>query len=185
MGCFFVFYKIYKALATNPIASIPIKLEIKEIGINQVVFIFEKPNKLIPNSSGKGEAIIRTPITKANHLNNLNLKKALTLLPAPWCFNNSLKCSENLSLKNLNITKSPITAPKDPKMAVTKTESTLAISPKATIAGAVVKAEVKNIPAIKLPRNSSSLVEANKSIKIPVLTKRTAIIMLKKIITKS
>jgi hypothetical protein len=58
----------YKAFAINPINKIPIKLKVKERGINHNVFIFEKPSKLIPSSSGNGEAIINPPIKNVSHL---------------------------------------------------------------------------------------------------------------------
>src|SRR3990167_5179403 len=70
-------------------------------------------------------------------------------------------------------------------MAVGSIELALAISPRVTIAGAVVKTEVKNIPAIKLPNNSSSCVEVSIFIKTFVFTKITAIMTLKTIIAVS
>lgn len=98
---------------------------------------------------------------------------------------NSIKCLKNLSLKNLKMIVSTITAPIAPKNAVDHTDVTCAISPSITIAGAVVNAEVKNMPAIKLPNNSSSLVEVRIFMSIPVLPMKIAITILKAIITKS
>lgn len=72
----------------------------------------------------------------------------------------SSKCCPNLSLINLNIIKSPIRAPKAPERAVNNNEFDCAISPNVTIAGAVVKMEVKKIPATKLPRNLILKVES-------------------------
>ena len=63
--------RYYKALAINPIKIIPIKLKVKEREINVNVLIFEKPIKLIPNSSGKGEAMINPPTKNVSHLKDL------------------------------------------------------------------------------------------------------------------
>jgi len=49
-------------LTKNTIKKIPIEFRIKEIKANLKVFIFEKLNKLMPISSGSGEAIIKAPI---------------------------------------------------------------------------------------------------------------------------
>jgi len=157
----------------------------KERGMNRRVFIFEKPKRLIPNSSGKGEAIITHPARTVNHLKSLNLNNARNLFPAPSCLINSIKCSESLSRTNRKIIKSPITAPIPPKRAVSKTEFARAISPRVTIAGAVVKIEVKNIPAIKLPSSSNSFAEVRILAKIFVFTNIIATRMLKAIIPLS
>lgn len=67
------------ARASTPITKIPIKLKKKEIGINTDIFALDRPRRLIPSSSGKGEAIRRPPARKVNHLKYFNLSKALIL----------------------------------------------------------------------------------------------------------
>jgi len=81
--------------------------------------------------------------------------------------------------------KSTDAAPMAPKNAVNQIGVTCAISPNTTIAGAVVNAEVKNIPAIKLPNNSNSLVDVRMFTSIPVFPIMIANKMLREIINKS
>lgn len=156
----------------------PIKLNVNESGINHVVFIFENPSKLMPISSGKGDAMMKPPAKKVSHLKYLIWNKILIRLPTPLCLNNSNRCSENLSRTNRKIIRSPTTEPSAPKIAVTKTELTLAISPSVTIAGAAVKTDVKNIPAIKLPNHFTSFVATKILDNESVLTKTTAMAIL-------
>lgn len=161
------------------------KLKTNEIGMNHNVFIFEKPRMLIPISSGNGDAIISPPTKRDAHLKSLSLNKTFILFHVLRWLINSKICSENLSLMNRKIIRSPIIAPNAPKRATYIIEFILAISPSATIAGAVVKIEVKNKPAIKLPKNSNSCADASTFAKISVFTKTAAIPMLTAIINTS
>ena len=114
--------------------------------------MFETPIIKSPNSSGKGDAIIKAPKKGKSHLKILNLKIETNL--SFFDFFNKYKISSfKRSLANLKITKSPKTAPKPPKKAAGKSELNLTASIKNAVAGAVVKIEVKNTPAIKLPKN--------------------------------
>ncbi len=57
---------------TKPvIISNPMKFSKKEMSINVDVLNFIAPNNVIPNSSGKGEAIINEAIPGISHLNLL------------------------------------------------------------------------------------------------------------------
>ncbi len=153
--------------------------------MNQDVFILEKPNKLIPSSSGSGEAIIKPPTNNDSQRKSLRLKRECILLHMLLCPTNSSRCSENLSRTNRKITKSPTTAPTAPMSAVGITAWMRAISPSVTIAGAVVKTEVKNKPAIKLPKKSNPRKGVNICITISVCTRIAAIPKLMAIINTS
>jgi len=153
-----------------------------EKGINCLIFILESPKILIPSSSGNGEAIIIPPIKKEKRRKSFNLRRDFNLPFSLICLS---RCSENLSLTNLNINPSIMTAPSAPNNAVSHSDPLMAISPNATVAGAVVNTDVKNIPAIKLPSNSCCLVEVRISPKNSIFTRRRAIPILNIIITKS
>jgi len=90
-----------------------------------------------------------------------------------------------LSLTKRKSAKSIIIAPKAPKKAVERAGANWAISPKVTMAGTVVNTEVKNIPAIKLPRYPSFCDEARMLVRTSVLMRRRAMRRLKKIISTS
>ena len=146
--------------------------------MNHDILNREKPIMPMPNSSGKGEAIISPPMRNVNHRKYFILSRTLNLLPIPRCCTNSIKCTDNLSRTNRKMMRSPITAPIAPKMATKTTEFDWAISPKVTMAGAAVNTEVKNMPAMKLPSISSSLVEVSILPRTSVRTKTTARAML-------
>ena len=67
---------IYNALATKHTITIPTKLHTKEIGMNTESRVFTKPKKLIPSSSGRGDAMMSPPKRNVNQRNILNLKSA-------------------------------------------------------------------------------------------------------------
>lgn len=77
------YYMNHNALAIKPIIKMPMKLKVKEIGINHDILNLEKPRMLTPNSSGNGEAMIRAPARNVNHLKYFILIKALNRLPIP------------------------------------------------------------------------------------------------------
>lgn len=81
--------------------------------------------------------------------------------------------------------KSPIIAPQAPRIAVVRGEVCSAMFPKVTMAGAVVKIVVKNIPAKNAPNNSNLSVESSRSEITLVLIKTTAIKTLKKMMAIS
>ena len=166
------YYKI--ALAMSPITKIPKELSKKEIGMKSEVLILEKPIIISPSSSGSGEAIISAPKNAINHLKILNRKIDINRSDLDF-FNKNKTSSDNLFLTNRKIIISPIIAPIPPKRATKNNELSRAISTSTTVAGATVKTEVKNIPAIKLPNNSSSFEEASIFIRTSVFTKITAI----------
>src|SRR3989344_3574537 len=159
------------ARATKPMSTMPIKLKKNERGMNHDIFIFRKPKKPIPSSSGKGEAMIKPPTKNDNHRKSFSLNNAVILFPVFRWRSNSNTCSENLSRTNLKIIKSPTTAPSAPSKATNTIELAWAISPRVTMAGAVVKTEVKNKPATKLPRSWNSCVDVNIFANISVFTK--------------
>src|SRR3989338_10875753 len=87
----------HKVLATMPIKRMPIKLNPRERATKKRILIFEKPKRLTPNSSGKGEAIMKPPTRKVSHLKYFSLNNILTLFPPPWYLINSIKYSDSLS----------------------------------------------------------------------------------------
>lgn len=148
-------------------------------------FILEKPSKLMPISSGKGEAMHRAPIKKVIHLKYLNLSNIFNLFAPPFFFNNSLTCLPHLSFINLKIIKSPTTAPKAPKRAVVIAGFKRAISLNVAADGAAVKIEVIKIPATKLPKNFNPKLADSIFIKTPVFAIIKATTILAAIINKS
>ena len=149
------------------------------------VLILEKPKIAIPNSSGKGEAMMKPPIKKVSHLKYFRFKRCLNIFCPPFFLSSSIRCLENLSFMNLKMMRSPIVAPRAPNTATIHTGLTCAISPKVTIAGTVVKAEVKNIPAAKLPNISKPLVEIRICSNNSVLARNIAKKMLNIMMTRS
>ena len=172
------------ALAISPIIKIPRELSKKEIGIKSEVFILENPIIINPSSSGSGEAIISAPKNAINHLKILKRKIDINRSDLDFFSKNKMS-SDNLFLTNRKIIMSPNIAPIPPSKAVKNTELTCAIPASTTVAGATVKIEVKNIPAIKLPNSSSSFEEAKILTRTSVFTKIIAIKTLNAIMATS
>ena len=85
----------------------------KAIGIRTIVLTLDIPNRVMPNSSGSGEAIISAPITGDSHLMKpkcRDFKKYFTVEG----FSAFFKSSEKRSLIKRNSTRSPHIAPKLP-----------------------------------------------------------------------
>ncbi len=154
--------------------KIPKELSKKEMGIKSEVFILEKPSIINPSSSGSGEAITSAPKNANDHLKILNRKIDINFSDLDF-FNRYKISSNNLFLMNRKIIRSPINAPAPPNKAVKNIELICAISASTTVAGATVKTEVKNIPAIKLPNSANFFEEANISIRTPVFMRIIAI----------
>jgi hypothetical protein len=55
-------------LMRRPMARMPTKLKMKEIGMNIRVLILVKPNMLTASSSGSGEEMMRPPRRNVSHL---------------------------------------------------------------------------------------------------------------------
>ncbi len=132
------------------------------------------PKRAIPSSSGNGEAIIKAPKSGESHLKKPFLKKCRIFF-ALLIFKTSIISSENLSLTKRNITISPKIEPRAPQNATTKGEVVLAISARDIEAGAIVKADVKNTPDIKLPSIFASSFIENKLCRTPKRTNKIAI----------
>lgn len=163
----------------------PNELKVNEISTNNGVFIFDKPKRLTPNSSGSGEAMIKAPSSQVSHLKSLDLNTALNFASNPPSFMSDIKSVENLSLIKRNISKSPATAPRPPKNAVSASEFVLAISASVTAAGATVNIDVKNIPATKPPIILNEAIDLIKSGTAWILTKIIASATLEAMIARS
>lgn len=163
--------------------NIPLKSRINESGIKYAVFILENPKSAIPNSSGRGEAIIKAPKSGVSQRKSLSLNTSLRRLFRTF-FSKKVISSAKESLIKRKTIKSPRTPPKPPKKATSKGELDLANSNNTTPAGAAVKAEIKKIPAIKLVRIFISLVVDNIPSINPVLAIIIAMKMLKIIMPK-
>jgi hypothetical protein len=135
--------------AKKAITSIPPELSRKVARINCHAFIFENPSMASPTSSGIGEAMRIAP-TSGIDQEKYGVAKVLLKTFGQVIFEKmGFSSSNTLSLKNLNIKKSPITVPMP---AITETAIGLSVPAKSnniTAAGANVKVDTKNIPAKK------------------------------------
>ncbi len=133
--------------------TIPRVFIIYDMGIKKESFIRENPIKESPISSGKGEAIIRAPITGVTKRKILpvQIPAILFVFELQTIF---LASVTMVSLTKEKIKRSPIRAPAPPTRATgIIDELSAAILPKTRIAGAVVRKEVKKIPARKEARS--------------------------------
>lgn len=123
------------------------------MGIKKESFILENPRSESPISSGKGEAIMRAPMTGVmkRKILPVQMPAILFVFELQTIFLASITM---VSLTKEKIKRSPITAPTPPTRATgIIDELSVAIFPRTRIAGAVVRKEVKKRPATKDPRS--------------------------------
>lgn len=162
----------------------PIKLKTKEIGTNTFICVLEIPKRVIPSSSGRGEAIINPPKIGKSHFRKPKWNDCKKW-PRQVRLINFKISSETVSLINKKRMRSPHSAPKAPQSATKNTEPEFASSTNATEAIAIVNTEVKNIPAKKLPKIFNSRVKLRKVLIVFKRTKIYAKIILKTTMQKS
>lgn len=123
-------------------------LNVYEMRAKRIGDILESPIRVRPSSSGNGEAMIRAPRKAIDHRTNLNSKRCF--IRFDFAFEKRYETSSDMwPLIKLNMMKSPTRAPNPPTRARTYGGYIWASLAMKTIAGAVVKAEVKNNPTTK------------------------------------
>ncbi len=150
------FYQIVPA--SEIISNIPKKFRINETGNKTAIDILENPIIANPSSSGRGEMMTSAPMRGTSHLNILNLKIDRNLWKRDLLII-SVISSTNEFFRNRNRSRSPIIAPNPPNRATVSAGVVCEIFTRATDAGAILKREVKNIPAKKFPNSLISCVE--------------------------
>ena len=156
----------------------PRKLKTNESTAKYFTRILEKPRMAMPSSSGKGEARMNPPTKKVIQRKKRRAKSRWKRRQTLSCISISDTCSEKRSRTNRKMIRSPTTLPSAPKSAVTSMPCMSDISPRAAIAGAVVKMDVKKTPAIKAPNISNCPVEARRFASTFVRTRSIATNML-------
>jgi hypothetical protein len=162
----------------------PIKLRKTEVRIKKCVLVSDRPIIIIPISSGRGEAKIKAPNIENNQRKDFNFHSTWRRFRGE-CLIKSIISSSRSSLMKRKMAISARKAPRAAAAATGRIEFALAISSKATEAGATVKIEVQNIPAIKLLNRTWVPVKFRSLINVPVLAKIIASMMLNKIINTS
>lgn len=147
------FYQIVPA--SEIISNIPKKFSTNETGIKTAIDILENPIIAKPSSSGRGEIMTSAPMNGTSHLNILSLKIDRNLWKRDF-LTRSVTSSTNEFFRNENRIRSPIIAPIAPNKATVSVGVACEIFTRATDAGAILKREVKNMPATKLPKNLTS-----------------------------
>lgn len=112
------------------------------------IFVLENPNSAKPNSSGSGEAMMRAPKIGESHFMKPKWKVFKIFLITDG-FIDAMTSFANLSRIKKNRIRSPQRAPRAPQKETVNILASLILT-RATDAGAIVKTEVKKIPAKKL-----------------------------------
>lgn len=127
----------------------PIVFIMNDMGIRTNILVLDKPSKVRPNSSGKGDAIINAPRIGDNHFKNPKCNECKIFFTIEG-LSEFIRSLANLSRIKVKSKRSPQVAPKAPIIATICGETPCPICESTIADGAIVNAEVKNIPAIKL-----------------------------------
>lgn len=136
--------------AAETIRKIPTAFKINEIIKNLYGFILEIPIRLTPTSSGSGEAIIMAPITGKVQLKYFERKIAVRCFPPKRKYKGIISLKRPLRT-NLNIVKSPITAPRPAITPISIGDKFSARINKTKAPVVTVNVETKSIPARNAP----------------------------------